>query len=154
MFQQEMARGLDQAKCCVVCIGGKTPGGWFEQEIQKALQLQVKDPSFRVMPVLLPGSKDENVTGFLELRSWIDFRKESNRDREFDRLVCGVKGVPQGRWNPENKSDKMSEEESILSKLKEWRDKNLISPEIHLKKQDEICDIYITGKIVGLRRSD
>ena len=76
LFQSEMAQGLDQAKCCVVCIGEKTPSGWFEQEIQKALGRQAKDPLFRVMPLLLPGSNTENVAGFLELRSWIDFRED------------------------------------------------------------------------------
>jgi hypothetical protein len=37
LWQQEMARGLDHASTCAVCIGQTTPKGWFQQEIQRAL---------------------------------------------------------------------------------------------------------------------
>src|SRR5450759_3398956 len=52
-WQQEMARGLEQAESCAVCIGKETPKGWFKEEIQKALNRQTHDDQFRVIPVLL-----------------------------------------------------------------------------------------------------
>jgi hypothetical protein len=30
LWQQEMALGLDRASCCVICIGGVMPKGWFK----------------------------------------------------------------------------------------------------------------------------
>jgi len=96
-WQQAMARGIDQAGCCAVCIGEYTPIGWFKREIERALDRQTKVPSFRVIPVLLPNAKRVNVDDFLELNSWVDFRS-SDQDYAFHVLVCGVKGIPPGRW--------------------------------------------------------
>src|SRR5919109_1591030 len=50
-WQQEMAKGLEQAKTCAICIGQHTPKGWFREEIERALNRQTKDNSFRVIPV-------------------------------------------------------------------------------------------------------
>jgi len=61
-WQQAMAKGLHEAKTCVVCIGGKTPRGWFKEEIERALNRQTKYSSFRVIPVLLPDA-DGSVKG-------------------------------------------------------------------------------------------
>jgi hypothetical protein len=97
-FQQAMSIGLDQqAKCCAVCIGEHTPAGWVREEIEKALNRAVKDPSFVVIPVLLPNSKSVNVDNFLELRSWVDFRNPDDYDWEYHRLVSGIKRLPPGR---------------------------------------------------------
>jgi hypothetical protein len=53
-WQQDMAKGLEEASVCAVCLGQKTPRGWFQQEIEKALNRQASDSSFRVIPVLMP----------------------------------------------------------------------------------------------------
>jgi hypothetical protein len=52
-WQQQMAKGLDQAKTCAICIGRTTPAGWFREEIERALNRQARDKSFRVIPVIL-----------------------------------------------------------------------------------------------------
>lgn len=98
-WQQAMAKGIDHAKSCIVCIGDQTPAGWFKQEIQRALNRQINAPPFRVIPVLLPYAKSINVNDFLELNTWVDFRN-FDEDYAFHVLVCGVKGVSPGRWNP------------------------------------------------------
>mgnify|MGYP000240574588 CR=1 FL=1 len=38
LWQVEMARGLEQARACVVCISDRTPDGWFRLEIQRGLE--------------------------------------------------------------------------------------------------------------------
>src|SRR5690242_9449788 len=53
-FIPAMARGLDEAATCAVCVGKETPHGWVLQEIQKALNRQTSHESFRVIPVLMP----------------------------------------------------------------------------------------------------
>ncbi len=99
-FQKAMAEGITQAKCCIICISEHTPSGWFKREIERALNTQTKSPSFRVIPVLLPNALNVNVDDFLELNTWVDFRN-SETDYAFHRLVCGVKGIPPGRWPPQ-----------------------------------------------------
>src|ERR1041385_3600409 len=60
-WQQAMAKGLDQARTCAVCVGGKTPDGWFREEIERALDIQTQRADFRAIPVLLPEASSEFV---------------------------------------------------------------------------------------------
>ena len=96
-WQQAVAKGLDRARSCAVCIGEQTSMGWFREEIERALNRQTMDESFRVMPVLLPNANASNVDDFLELRTWVDFRKGLQNQREFHVLVSGILGKPPGR---------------------------------------------------------
>ncbi len=115
-WQQAMARGLDQAKTCAVCIGDQTPEGWFREEFERALNRQTKDKSFRVIPVLLPNAKTINVDVFLELRTWVDFRTGLHDSRAFHRLVSGIRGVPPGR-GPEEEMKSDSQHIMVREKL-------------------------------------
>ena len=98
LWQQTSPEGVDQEKCYVICIGELTPVSWFRQEVQRALDRQGKDPTFRIIPVLLPDAKAVNIHDFPELRVWVDFR--TDYDFAFYLLECGVKGVPAGRRLP------------------------------------------------------
>jgi hypothetical protein len=93
-----MARGLDEAGTCVVCVGAHTPHGWFREEVERALDLQTKRSSFRVIPLILPGGSEDAVTDFLSLRTWVDFREYQDHDRSFHVLCQGIRGKPAGRW--------------------------------------------------------
>ena len=96
-WQQAIAKGLNEAKCCAVCIGEETPDGWFREEIEMALNRQAADPCFRVFAVLLPDAKEVNVGDFLRQRTWVDFRKGFGDKWEFQGLVCGIQGVSRPR---------------------------------------------------------
>src|SRR3954470_4515694 len=48
-WQRKIARGLEEAASCAVCLGQHTPRGWFEREIEKALSRQAVDRRFRVI---------------------------------------------------------------------------------------------------------
>src|SRR5215212_2656556 len=91
-WQQEMARGLDQAATCAVCIGGQTPSGWFREEIERALNIQTRSDDFRVIPVLLPEALVESVPEFLSLRTWADFRENQDQEYAFRVLEAGIRG--------------------------------------------------------------
>jgi TIR domain-containing protein len=100
-WQQEMAKGLEEAKACAVCVGQSTPRGWFQQEVEKALNRQASDTSFRVIPVLLPDAPSdpaEIMPAFLDLRTWVNYREGADPDYAFHVLAQGIKGKPVGRW--------------------------------------------------------
>ena len=40
-WQQDMAKGIHEAKTCVVCMSNKTPKGWFKEEIKVYRQILV-----------------------------------------------------------------------------------------------------------------
>ena len=142
-WQQKLARGLEQAKTCAVCLGAQTPAGWFSEEIQKALNRQAGDKSFRVIPVLLPGAKDDDVGDFLELRTWVRFSSFED-EYAFHLLICGIKGVKPGRWpdGAEREPAQVDKLEEGLMKLQELREKSLVNEEIDKEWQRKLLQAH------------
>ena len=134
-FVPEMSKGLEQASTCAVCVGKDMPSGWAQQEIHKALNRQATHESFRVIPVLLPDASEQSVSAFLELRTWVDFR--GDHDEAFHRLVCGIKGVPPGRWPPRDQ-EALDPLERNLRKLASLRQKNLLEDSVVVNFQLEL----------------
>jgi len=70
-WQQQMAKGLDQAKTCAVCVGSNTPAGWFREEIERA-GVRGVPPGRRPMAKANPGaglvSLKEKLSHIRELR--------------------------------------------------------------------------------------
>ena len=99
-WQQEMAKGLEQARCCAVCINDKTPSGWSRQELERALDLQTRHENFGVIPLLLPDASPDVVPDFLALRTWADFRTGKDENFAYHVLVQGIRGEPVGPWPP------------------------------------------------------
>jgi hypothetical protein len=150
-WQQDMAKGLDQARCCAVCIGTHTPKGWFREEIEKALNRQTKEPSFRVIPVILPGGDRSLIDDFLELRTWVDFGEGIDDGRAFHLLTSGIKGIPPGRYSPKpalTNSTVLSIREN-LSHIRELRHQKLIDEPIALEYQRRLLDQLIGPGVSG-----
>jgi hypothetical protein len=141
-WQQEMARGLDQAKTCAVCVGNNTPSGWFSEEIERALNRQTKDSTFRVIPVILPNGNRGLVDNFLELRTWVDFTANIEDIDAFHLLVCGIRGIPPGRQPqpPIHDVDEFALLKSKLTNIRDLRIEKLIDEEIALEYQRRLLD--------------
>lgn len=144
-WQQEMAKGLDQARCCAVCIGAQTPQGWFREEIERALNRQTRDSAFRVIPVILPDGKRDLVDAFLELRTWVDFKDSVEDGAAFHLLLSGVRGVPPGRYHPpsqEGESTALVVREALV-RIRALRVERLIDDDIALEYQRRLLDKLI-----------
>jgi len=139
-WQQAMAKGLDQAKCCAVCVGQQRAEGWFQEEIERALNRQTTEPSFRVIPVLLPGARADLVDDFLELRTWVRFEVGIEDAGSFHALVSGVQGIPPGRppMGPPTDLDRKVKEK--LVRIRSLLGEDLIAPEIALEYQRKLVD--------------
>jgi len=99
-WAEELEAALDQSATCAVFLGPSGLGAWHNEEMRAALDEGVRNKSFRVVPVLLPGAepKDKNtLPRFLRRLTWIDFRAGLNDQEAFHRLVAGIKGLPPGR---------------------------------------------------------
>jgi len=101
-WQRGMADGLDQADSCAVCIGANTPAGWFQPEIERALNRKARDAGFPVIPTILPGGDPANINNFLELLTWVDLRKGLEDHDAVRALVNGIHRLPPGRGRREN----------------------------------------------------
>ncbi|MGH8475589.1 MAG: toll/interleukin-1 receptor domain-containing protein [Methylococcales bacterium] len=144
-WQQEMAKGLDDAKSCAVCIGQQTPRGWFKEEIERALNLQTKDDSFRVIPIILPGGDKTLVDDFLELRTWVDLSGGIDDSDSRYPLVCGIKGIPPGRRrsSKEASPDELFHLKEKLHRIKQLRLEQFIDDVVALEYQRRLLDQFI-----------
>lgn len=99
-WQEELETALDQSATCAVFLGPSGLGGWENEEMRAALDERVRNRSFRVIPVLLPGAnlKDETLLPrFLRRLTWVDFRAGLDDPAAFQRLVAGIRGQAPGR---------------------------------------------------------
>jgi len=151
-WQQEMAKGLNEARTCGVCIGENTPRGWFQEEIERALNRQTRDNSFRVIPVILPTGDAAIIDNFLELRTWVDLRNGINDPISFNYLVSGIMGIPPGRGQINQRGqdeiigeDYLLEIRQHLSRIRILRREGLIDSQITLEYQRKILDKMING---------
>ena len=144
-WQQAIAQGLDHAKSCAVCIGEQTPNGWFREEIERAINRQTKEKSFRVIPVLLPKAQKINVDNFVELRTWVDLRNGLDDDWNFHLLTSGIRGIAPGRAPQEeqiNKASHIKVREKLID-IRKLRSERLIDDVIALEYQRQLLDIII-----------
>jgi hypothetical protein len=144
-WQQEMARGLETAKTCAVCVSQATPKGWFMEEIERALNRQTKDPSFRVIPVILPNGDPSVVDSFLELRTWVDFKAGIEDGYAIHVLTCGILGKPLGRYQASDAASTLGLEvmRAKLKNIRSLREEQLIDDNIALEYQRRVLDEII-----------
>ncbi len=93
-WQTELEEALSKSTCTAVFLGASGKGAWHHQEMQVALNTAARTrDDYRVIPVLLPGADPHHMSGFLELRTWVDFRAGLDDEVAFCTLVAAVKGV-------------------------------------------------------------
>jgi hypothetical protein len=98
-WQEALEEALDRSTTCAVFLGPGGLGPWENEEMRAALDERVRNKSFRVIPVLLPGAepKDERtLPRFLRRLTWVDFRGGLDDPDTFQSLVAGIRGVPPG----------------------------------------------------------
>lgn len=76
-----------------VFLGPYGMGRWQQREQNLALDLQARQPTFHVIPVLLPGS--DPALGFLSLNTWVDLRSRFD-DISLSVLTAAIQGMPPG----------------------------------------------------------
>jgi hypothetical protein len=59
-WEEALEEALDQSKTCVVFLGPNKLGPWENEEMRVALDERVRNKSFRVIPVLLPGAEPKD----------------------------------------------------------------------------------------------
>lgn len=77
-WRPELERVLESCGAVAVCLGPGGMGDVQKLEVDVALGRLSKDPSFPVIPVLLP--EGEKPTGFLGQLTWVDLRHQSTEE--------------------------------------------------------------------------
>jgi hypothetical protein len=87
-----LEQAIDSAKTAIVLIGPRGFGNTQQYERELAIVRQSRDPTFPVVPVLLPDARDPPFT-FLQVLTWIDFSrvaKVSDAPLELERLLTAI----------------------------------------------------------------
>ena len=98
-WQDEVTAGLLASSACAVFVGPGDLGPWERLELSVALNKAAVDPSFRLIPVLLPGVESfepARLPPLLATRTWVDLRDGPDSDHALQQLVNAVHGVPFG----------------------------------------------------------
>jgi tetratricopeptide (TPR) repeat protein len=99
-WEEALEEALDLSRTCAVFLGPNGLGPWENEEMRVALDERVRDKSYRVIPVLLPGAEPKDrktLPRFLTRLTWVDFRGGLDDPEAFRRLVAGIRGLAPGR---------------------------------------------------------
>jgi hypothetical protein len=95
-----LEQAIGEAKAVVVLIGRRGLGNTQQYERELAFVRQSRDPTFPVVPVILPGASTDLPFNFLQVLTWIDFShvtKVSDAPLELQHLLTAVRGEPVSR---------------------------------------------------------
>ena len=98
-IQEQMEEALLQAQSCAVFISGGASqiAGWQNEQMRAGIQTRVEDDaSYRIIPVLLPGTtrpSRRDMPPFLRRYEPVEFRNLDD-EQAFQRLLAGILGVP------------------------------------------------------------
>lgn len=95
-WERAIEAALAAARACAVIVG---PHGWgryqLEREVRPAVRRRGEDPSFRVIPVLLPGVDIDALVDFRDFFSqthWVTFRESSDEPDAIRSLSFALRG--------------------------------------------------------------
>ena len=94
-WPQALEEALANSRACAVLVGPHGLGRWQAREMYAALNRQVQETDYSVIPVLLPGA--EGVPSrFLDLNTWADLRLGVSDKAALLRLLAGIRGEAPG----------------------------------------------------------
>lgn len=98
-WQEAIEEALEHSDHCAVFVGPGGLGPWENEEMRVALERRARDPRFRVIPILLPGSDPQHtdrMPPFLRRLTWVDLRAGAGDSRSLRPLVAAIRGMAPG----------------------------------------------------------
>lgn len=95
-FAEATSRAIAQSKAVVVLVGPSGVGVWKDQETLSALENVAKDPSKKIIPVLLPKAPSSDalhLPNFLRNVHWVDLREGLSDEQAIGNLIWALTGV-------------------------------------------------------------
>src|SRR3989304_3710408 len=86
----EIQAAISNSNCIGFCIGASSRSKWIDTELQRGMEKKIKDTQFRIIPILLPGAKLNNIPEYLRNYQLIDFRKGFENEKEINRLIATI----------------------------------------------------------------
>ncbi|MFY9823220.1 MAG: TIR domain-containing protein, partial [Thermoanaerobaculia bacterium] len=97
--QEAIEDALKRCAACAVFIGPSATGPWQNVEMRVAIQRQINDGSYRVIPVLLPNAERgerSRLPTLLALEAWVEFHGTLEDEHALRHLAAGIRGIAPG----------------------------------------------------------
>jgi hypothetical protein len=101
-WQPVIEKALTEARASVVFIGPSGVGPWQDEEMRVAIERRVREPGYRLVPVLLPGvtrSTHGVLPPFLANIRPVEFQSGFDEEPALRTLIAGIGGKPPGPAN-------------------------------------------------------
>jgi WD40 repeat protein len=98
-WQEAIEDALARCAACAVFFGPGGTGPWQGEEMRAAIERQVTEGRYPVIPVLLPGAvrgERSRLPAFLTRRTWVEFRDTIEDERALRALIAGIHGIAPG----------------------------------------------------------
>jgi hypothetical protein len=152
-LQEQLEAALQDAQACAVFVGPSGLSPWENEETRVILESRIKDHKIRVIPVLLPGAKEETIDTLPPLLKrflWVDFRTGPTSDGPFNRLVAGILGKPPGR----NSSESIAEDSLFVTKSTNELLKQFLPPHLRNIDVNTKAPLHNCAKLLHLHNPD
>src|SRR5262249_22689786 len=83
----EIQKAISQADAFVVLVGPESQSAWVRTETAAALSRALENPTFRIIPVLLPGAKSDDLPPLLQSRLGLDLSNSRDVDKSLNTLA-------------------------------------------------------------------
>jgi formylglycine-generating enzyme required for sulfatase activity len=100
----EAAGALGACRSCAFFVGPNGLGQWQESELRIAIERHVKEGSFPVIPVILPGGDEKCLPTYLNGHTWVAFAQTLDDEEAVHRLACYIRGTTPG-LGPDKRAD-------------------------------------------------
>ena len=91
-WQKSIELAFRNSESCAVIIGPFGLGPVHRAESDIAVNRQLREENFPVVPVLLPNAEISRAPEFLLRNTWVDFRSGLDDDMALARLISGIRG--------------------------------------------------------------
>lgn len=98
-WEDEIEWALESCTACAVFLSGNGWGAYHLKEARAALERAQRHPEFTVIPVLLPGAREQDMQALPDLfhkMHRVDFSTGINDESAFRALMSAVRGESQG----------------------------------------------------------
>jgi tetratricopeptide (TPR) repeat protein len=98
-WRPAIEQALTESETCAFCVGASGCGPWRNEGMRAAIDRRIRDSGrqFRLIAVLLPGAPRAVRTSLptlLAAATWVDFRDSLDHPEAVQRLVGGIRGLP------------------------------------------------------------
>jgi len=91
LWTEKIEEAIVRSTCLIVYVGPSGVRNWVGHEVRVALDRSVREPEFRLIPILGPGADPGALPLFLQQHHWLDCREQLPEPQALKRLIASIR---------------------------------------------------------------